>query len=121
MPKRKSKSQSGKGVLSDIHRYVKSNKLISRGLALIPHPYAQTGSKVASMLGYGKKKSKRKTSKSKNVVATSAVPRVRKSRYGSGKVMMGRGQTGSGFLNDLGSGLGNFANGLGHGIGGIFH
>lgn len=35
------------------HDYVKQHKLISKGLSAIPHPYAQTGAKVASALGYG--------------------------------------------------------------------
>lgn len=36
--------------------YVKQNKLISRGLSLIPHPYAQVGSTAASTLGYGRRR-----------------------------------------------------------------
>ena len=36
--------------------YVKQNKLISRGLSLIPHPYAQVGSTVAGTLGYGRRR-----------------------------------------------------------------
>ena len=36
--------------------YVRQNKLISRGLSLIPHPYAQTGSTVASTLGFGRRR-----------------------------------------------------------------
>jgi hypothetical protein len=35
------------------HDYVKNNKLISKGLAGIPHPLAQLGSTVANALGYG--------------------------------------------------------------------
>lgn len=33
--------------------YAKQHKLISKGLSLIPHPYAQIGSKAAASLGYG--------------------------------------------------------------------
>ena len=33
--------------------YAKKHKLISKGLSIIPHPYAQLGSKAASALGYG--------------------------------------------------------------------
>jgi hypothetical protein len=42
-----------KKVFTPVHDYVKKHKLLSRGLKLIPNPYAQTGSKVASALGYG--------------------------------------------------------------------
>lgn len=33
--------------------YVKDNKLISKGLGIIPHPYAQLGSQAANILGLG--------------------------------------------------------------------
>ncbi len=33
--------------------YAKKHKLISKGLSIIPHPYAQLGSQPASALGYG--------------------------------------------------------------------
>ena len=36
--------------------YVKQNKLISRGLSLVPHPYAQVGSTVAGTLGFGRRR-----------------------------------------------------------------
>ncbi len=36
--------------------FIKQNKLISRGLSLVPHPYAQTGSTIASTLGYGRRR-----------------------------------------------------------------
>jgi hypothetical protein len=35
------------------HKFMKKHKVISKGLKAIPHPYAQTGSKVAEALGYG--------------------------------------------------------------------
>lgn len=39
--------------LSKIHGFVKGQKLISKGLSLIPDPRAQAASKVAAHLGYG--------------------------------------------------------------------
>ena len=36
--------------------YVKKNRLITRGLQMIPHPYAQTASKVSNALGYGRRR-----------------------------------------------------------------
>ena len=39
--------------------FVKQHKLISRGLSLVPHPYAQTGSTVAGVLGYGRRRLRR--------------------------------------------------------------
>jgi len=35
---------------------VKDQKLISKGLNLIPHPYAKAGATVADHLGFGKRK-----------------------------------------------------------------
>jgi len=45
-----------KRVLSSIGNFVKDNRLISRGLSLIPHPYARVGSTVASSLGLGRRR-----------------------------------------------------------------
>lgn len=42
-----------KGLVKKGHDFVKKHKLISKGLSAIPHPYAQTGAKVAKTLGYG--------------------------------------------------------------------
>ena len=42
-----------KSFLSSAHNFIKSNKLISKGLKLIPHPYAQTASNISEQLGYG--------------------------------------------------------------------
>ena len=36
-----------------VARYAKKHKLLSRGLALVPNPYAQGASRVASAIGYG--------------------------------------------------------------------
>ena len=43
-----------KRLLKKGHDFVKQHKLVSKGLRAIPHPYAQTGSKVAETLGYGR-------------------------------------------------------------------
>lgn len=64
MPKRKSStavSMRGKGffdVLGKVHDFVKDNKLISKGLSMIPNPYAKGGSVVTGLLGYGKRRKK---------------------------------------------------------------
>lgn len=62
--KQTTKRMIGKGKvwnwLKKAYRYVKDNKLISRGLSLIPHPYAQTGSTVAGTLGFGRRKGPRR-------------------------------------------------------------
>ena len=42
-----------KKALKGAHDYVKKNKLISKGLSQIKHPYAQAGAKIAQTLGYG--------------------------------------------------------------------
>ncbi|MDD4931724.1 MAG: hypothetical protein PHG66_06300 [Candidatus Colwellbacteria bacterium] len=53
-----------KSYASQIHQVVKANKLISRGLKMIPHPIAQKASKIAEDFGYGEKKKKRKRKQS---------------------------------------------------------
>jgi hypothetical protein len=89
MPKRK---QNGKGIsISDVAKYIKDNKLISRGLGMIPHPGAQLASQVASMAGLGKKKRRKPT------------------------------QRGRGIFGDIGSGIGSVFGGLGSGVGSIAH
>lgn len=40
------------------HGWIRDNKVISRVAGLIPHPYAQTISKGASVLGYGRRRVK---------------------------------------------------------------
>jgi hypothetical protein len=40
--------------------YIKKNQLVSKGLKLIPHPYAQKASTVASTLGYGRRRMSRR-------------------------------------------------------------
>lgn len=40
--------------------YIKKNQLVSKGLKLVPHPYAQKASTIASTLGYGRRRSMRK-------------------------------------------------------------
>lgn len=39
--------------LKSVGRFIKDNKLISKGLSLIPHPYAQRGSELADKFGFG--------------------------------------------------------------------
>jgi len=51
--KGKKKVQKGRGVLQDGWNFVKDNKVISRGLSLIPHPAAQGASWAAKQVGLG--------------------------------------------------------------------
>jgi hypothetical protein len=118
MPKRK-KSQKGKGIMSDIHSFVKDNKLISKGLGLLNFPGSGIASKGAAMLGYGRKK---KRKRSRRLVGPLLTPlpgttRLHPSRA-VGKVMMGRGHAlhGAGIFSDLGGGIGSIFGGLGHGL-----
>lgn len=37
------------------HDFVKRNKLLSKGLSLVPHPYAKAASSATNALGYGKR------------------------------------------------------------------
>ncbi len=55
-PRKKQKGKGAAEVLSAVHKFVKDNKLISKGLGYIPSPYAQIASKGAGMLGYGRRK-----------------------------------------------------------------
>ena len=48
----------GRGIMDMLrkaHSFAKENKLISRGLSMIPHRYAKTAGTVASSLGYGRR------------------------------------------------------------------
>ena len=124
MPKRKKATQRGQGLVQDAHAFVKNNKLISRGLGLLSFPGAGLAAKGAAMLGYGKKRKRKRT----RVVAApllgptiSAVPRTVRlpPSRAVGKVMIGRGQVGSGIFSDIGGGIGNIFGGLGGGVGSI--
>ena len=92
--------QRGRGSfsLSSIGNFIRDKKLISQGLGLIPHPAGQVASQVASMLGLGKRKRRKRV-----------IRRVR-------PAMVGRG-----IFSDLGGGIGNVFGGLGGGLGGAFH
>lgn len=43
-------------VLKPVHHFVKENKLVSRGLNLLPHAAAKTIAEVADKAGYGKRR-----------------------------------------------------------------
>jgi len=45
--------------LKKAYNFVKDNKLISTGLSFIPHPYAQLGSKIAGVVGLGRRRIRR--------------------------------------------------------------
>jgi hypothetical protein len=54
--------QRGRGlmdVLRKVHDFAKSNRLVSKGLSLIPHKYAQAAAPIASSLGYRRRRTRR--------------------------------------------------------------
>jgi len=144
MPKRKKgttrvrrKTQKGRGVmdvLKKIHGFVKSNKLISRGLRLTPYSGAAN---AAAMLGYGagrRKKGTTRVRRRRTVASLLGIPslskRTRRTRRSNpikmhGRVVMGKspsgstlarralgGQMGGGIFSDIGGGLGSIAHGI---------
>jgi len=126
-PKRKTprKSQKGAGAVKDVLKFVRDNKLISKGLGMIPHPIAQAAAKGASMVGLGKKKKKRGPKKitaasMANLLASPTRTRKTPVRV-SRAVAHGypANQVGAGFFSDLGGGIGNIFGGLGGGIGSV--
>ena len=90
----KRKNMKGKGIVDDGIRFIRDQKLISKGLGLIPHPAGQIAAIIANQLGLGKRKRKRKTPTK----------------------MMGKG-----IFSDIGGGIGNVFGGLGSGVGSIAH
>jgi hypothetical protein len=62
MGMRRRRTQRGRGlmdVLRKVHNFAKDNKLISKGLSLIPHKYAQAAAPIASSLGYRRRRTRR--------------------------------------------------------------
>lgn len=122
--KRKPRSQTGKG-LADIARFVKDHKLISKGLGLIPNPAAQVASKVAGMVGLGRRRRTRKkatTSRKKVLsVGSSAKTAATTKRRRVRRMPLATTQVGGGIFSDLGGGIGSVFGGLGHGIGSVAH
>ena len=58
MPVRKRKTQKGAGLMSalkSVGSFIKKNKLLSRGLSMIPHPTAQKAAQMAQLVGLGKR------------------------------------------------------------------
>ena len=113
MPKRRSGTrrsgkQRGRGIGSALRSagaYIKRHKLLSKGLGLIPHPTAQMASRMAGMVGLGRKRrSKRAGRRRRRVVGLPT------------SVPLGM-QRGRGFFGDLGSGIGSVFGGLGSGVG----
>ena len=92
MPARR--KQHGKGVVGDVAKFIKDQKLISKGLGLIPHPAGQLASQIAGLVGLGRK---RKAPVRRRV------------------------QRGGGIFSDLGGGIGSIFGGLGGGIGSVAH
>jgi hypothetical protein len=59
---RRRRPQRGRGlmdVLRKVHDFAKSNRLVSKGLSLIPHKYAQAAAPVAGALGYRRHRKRR--------------------------------------------------------------
>ena len=59
---RRRRTQRGRGlmdVLRKVHNFAKDNRLISKGLSLIPHKYAQAAAPIASSLGYRRRRTRR--------------------------------------------------------------
>ena len=108
MPRRK---QNGTGVASDIKNFIVRNRLISRGLGLVPGPVGAVGSTIASQLGLGRKRRRRR------VTTSVLVPSVRRVRVPKRRAIM----TGRGIFSDLGNGVGSVFGGLGGGLGSAFH
>ena len=90
------KKQRGRGTLGDIANFIRDNKLISKGLGMIPHPAGQFASQLAGMAGLGRRRKKATT--------------------GKRRTMRGRG-----IFSDLGGGIGNVFGGLGGGLGSVAH
>jgi hypothetical protein len=60
--RRRRRTQRGHGlmdVLRKVHDFAKSNRLVSKGLSLIPHKYAQAAAPIASSLGYRRRRTRR--------------------------------------------------------------
>jgi hypothetical protein len=115
--------QHGKGLadwLSKAHKFVKDNKLISRGLGAFggSNPYAMAAATAASQLGYGKKRRKRATAAPRK--RATAAPKKRKATTGK-RTRRTRAMHGAGIFSDLGGGIGSVFGGLGSGIGAIGH
>ena len=90
--KKKVKRQAGGSALSDAFKFAKEHKLISKGLAMIPHPAGQALAYIAKMTGMGIKV----PSKIKNGIVA---------------------QHGEGIFSDIGGLFG----GIGSGVGSVAH
>ena len=104
--RRRSSKQRGRGIGSALRSagaYIKRHKLLSKGLGLIPHPTAQMASRMAGMVGLGRKRRRTKRVGRRRRVVAATMP-------------LGL-QRGRGFFSDLGGGIGSVFGGLGKGIG----
>lgn len=105
--KRRSATQKGKGVLGDIHNFVRDNQLISKGILAAGHPEIAN---AAGQLGYGRRKkrtTKKSTKRSTMKTVVLAVPVIKK------RATRRKTQKGRGIFDSLGGLLGS----VGHGIG----
>ncbi len=142
---KRTRTQNGKGfgdiwraiksAAPAVHRFVKDNKLISRGLALTPYKGAAA---AAAQLGYGSGKRRKRattaTARRRELVnalsAVTSLPKARRTRRVRSGVSVRRAtlvprtsrrravflsapvQNGTGIFSDIGSGLGSFAHGI---------
>jgi hypothetical protein len=97
--KRRSTTQKGRGLVSDIHNFVKENQLISKGIRAAGHDNIAN---AAEQIGYGRRK------KATMKVVVVKVPTKKRSTTRRKKS-----QTGRGIFDSLGGALGS----LGHGVG----
>lgn len=108
-PKRKNMKMkmNGAGVLSDLHKFIKDQKLISKGLGLLPGGLPAVGSIIADQLGYGQQAPRKRA------------PRKRAMPMPMPKTMSM--QHGAGIFSDLGNGVGSIFGGIGGGLGNLAH
>ena len=103
--KRRSSTQKGRGLVSDLHNFVKDNQLISKGIRLAGHDNLAN---AADQLGYGRKSRKKKATMK---VVLVKVPTKRRSTTSRRR----RTQTGKGLFDSIGSVLGSIGHGIGSG------
>ena len=113
--RRRSSKQRGRGIGSALRSagaYIKRHKLLSKGLGLIPHPTAQLASRMAGMVGLGRKRRSKRAGGRRRRRALPMPSSVPMSLPAIRSMQRGRG-----FFSDLGGGIGSVFGGLGGGIG----
>ena len=100
--RRKRSTQKGRGIVGDIHNFVKDNQLLSKGIRALGHPEIAD---VADKAGYGRKKpaSRRRTLKGCGVF--SDLGKGISNLFGSGPSRRRQSMVGSGVFSDLRNGM----------------